>query len=294
MIEIAIGPKGEGITGGQQIRSPAVYLDHWALRKVSENIPLSIRLGQAITGRDGTLILSWANLFEFVGLDQRNVSCAERFIERLVPALFFLEFNPFKVIQRELSFVPNESAFPPHADMELLKLVFGLAPNGLKPITCRGLLDKARQAKGASIPTMKRTFVERIQKLRGEYSNDSSFRKLVNHLGTNPPGLGTTDLVLREIVGGLMRDNSAPINDNDALDFFHTIVPTVYADYCLLDGRWRDQVDRLGKRLGKRGARHSLATAISGKDAVERLIGYLEGLPPNQALLPTRVGKENK
>ena len=285
MIEIVIGPKGEGITGGQQIRSPAVYLDHWALRKVSDDTSLSIRLAQAITGSGGTLILSWANLFEFVGLDQKNVSCAEEFIERLIPALFFLEFNPFEVILRERSFVPSESTFPPHADMDFLKLVFGLEPNGLKPITCRGLLDKARRAKGTSIATLKRTFVERMQQLRVEYSKDSNFRKLVNRLSTNPSGRGTTDLVLREIVAGLMRDNSAPIEDNDALDFFHTIVPTVYADYCLLDGRWRDQVDRLGKRLKKSGARHSLATAISGQDAVERLIACLEGLPPNQALV---------
>lgn len=239
-------------------------------------------------------MLSWANLFEFVGLDQSCVGRAEEFIERLVPSLFFLEFNPFEVIQRERSFVPGETDAPPHADMDLLKLVIGLEPNGLKPITCRGLLDKARKAKGHSIPGMKRIFVKKVLHLRDEYSNDSDFRLLVDRLSGNPAGRGTTELVLREIVAGLMRDKSAPITGNDALDFFHTIVPTVYADFCLLDGRWRDQADRLGQRLKKRRVRHTFARAISGNDAIMQLIACLEGLPPNQVLLPTRADMENQ
>lgn len=277
MIEIRVEPQGKGITAGQQIRSPAVYLDHWALRKASDDTALGIRLAQAIIAKSGTLMLSWANLFEFVGLDQSCVRRAEEFIERLMPSLYFLEFNPYEVIQREKSFVPNVSDAPPHADMDLLKLVFGLEPNGLKPITCRGLLDKARQAKGHSIPAMKRIFVDRVEQLRAEYSNDSNFRLLVNRLIANPADRGTTELVLREFVAGLMRDKSAPIRDNDGMDFFHTVVPILYADFCLLDGRWRDQVDRLGQRLKKSGVRNPLATAISGEDAVERLIVYLDG-----------------
>ena len=73
-----------------------------------------------------------------------------------------------------------------------------------------------------------------------------------------------------------MRDKGAAITPNDAMDFFHTIVPVAYCDFVLLDGRWRDQVDRLRARLQRAGVDFPLATVLSGSGAVERLIAALE------------------
>jgi hypothetical protein len=55
----------------------------------------------------------------------------------------------------------------------------------------------------------------------------------------------------------LVRDSKAPITQNDAMDFFHAVVPASYCDFALLDGRWRDQVDRLRTRLAREPPRIS-------------------------------------
>ena len=68
-----------------------------------------------------------------------------------------------------------------------------------------------------------------------------------------------------------MRDSTSPITENDALDFFHTIVPVSYCDLVLLDGRWRDQVDRLRARRQRLRVNLPLATTFSGGDALTNL-----------------------
>jgi len=57
MIELTIGAKGK-LTAAQQIVSPAVYLDHWALRAVSADIALSERFTKVLEARAGALLLS--------------------------------------------------------------------------------------------------------------------------------------------------------------------------------------------------------------------------------------------
>jgi len=276
VIEVTIGANGE-LTAGQRLVSPAVYLDHWALRAVSEDAALSERLTKVLEARSGTLLLSWANIAEFPDLDQQAAQKAEQFIEVQLPRLFFLELNPFEVIQRENALLAGGPPVPPHADLDLLRLVVGLLPSGVQPITCCGMLAEVSGARSESRERMKAVFVERVGHLRADYLEDKDFRALVDralHRQAAPRG---TAVVLREVVAGLMRDRSTPITPNDALDFFHTIVPVAYADFALLDGRWRDQVDRLRVRLKRIGVEFTLATVFSGAGAIDRLIAGLEG-----------------
>jgi hypothetical protein len=275
MVEITIGANSE-LSAGQQLASPAVYLDHWALRAVSEDAALSAPFTKALEVRGGTLLLSWANIAEFPDLDKQAARRAEQFIEAQLPRLFFLELNPFEVIQRENALLAGGPPVPPHADLDLLRLVIGLRPSGVQPITCMGMLTEVSGARSESKERMKAVFVKRVNNLREEYLEDNDFRALVDRTVRGHAALRGTAVVLREIVAGLMRDKSTPITPNDALDFFHTIVPVTYSDFALLDGRWRDQVDRLRTRLTRMGIKFPLATVFSGKGAIERLITALE------------------
>lgn len=275
VIEITIGANGE-LTAGQQLVSPAVYLDHWALRAVSEDGALGGRLTKVLEARGGTLLLSWANIAEFPGLDEQATRKAEHFIEAQLPRLFFLELNPFEVIQRENALIAGGPPMPPHADLDLLRLVVGLRPSGVQPITCMGMLAEVSRARSESRERMKTVFVERVSHLRAEYLEDSDFRALVDGTLRRQAAPRGTAVILREVVAGLMRDKSTPITLNDALDFFHTIVPVAYADFALLDGRWRDQVDRLRVRLKRIGVEFPLASVFSGSGAIDTLIAGLE------------------
>ena len=275
MIHVTIGVNGE-LTAGQQLVSPAVYLDHWALRAMAEDAALSERFTRILQARSGTLLLSWANISEFPGLDEQAARKAEQLIEAQLPRLFFLEHNPFEVIRRENALLAGAPPLPPHADMDLLRLVVGLRPQGVQPITCAGMLAEVSAVQSESREHMKAVFVEWAGDLRTEYLEDNDFRSLVDGALRGQVAPRGTAVVLREVVAGLMRDRSTPITPNDALDFFHTIVPVACADFVLLDGRWRDQVDRLRVRLKRIGVEFSLATAFSGASAIERLIAALE------------------
>lgn len=275
MIEITIGANGE-LTAGQQLVSPAVYLDHWALRAVSEDAALSAQFTKVLEARGGTLLLSWTNIAEFPDLDGHAPWKAENFIEAQLPRLFFLQVNPFEVIQRENALLAGGPPVLPHADLDPLRVVVRLRPSGVQPITCMGMLAEVSGARAESRERMKAVFVERVSNLREEYLEDNDFRALVDRTVRGHTAPRGTAVVLREIVAGLMRDKSTPITPNDALDFFHTIVPVAYSNFTLLDGRWRDQVDRLRTRLKRTGVEFPLATVFSGKGTIERLIAALE------------------
>ena len=158
----------------------------------------------------------------------------------------------------------------------MLRLVVGLRPSGVQPITCIGMLTEVSGRRLESTERMKATFVERLSSLRAEYLEDKDFKTLVDRSLRGQAARHGTPIVLREVVAGLMRDKGAAITPNDAMDFFHTIVPVAYCDFVLLDGRWRDQVDRLRKRLQRAGVDFPLATVFSGSGAAERLIVALE------------------
>jgi len=276
MVEITLAANGE-LTAIQQLVSPAVYLDHWALRAVSQDATLGGRLTRALETRGGTLVLSWANIAEFPDLDEQAARQAEEFIDRQLPRLFFLRFNPFDVIRSENTLIAGGPPVPPHADLELLRLVVCLRPSGVQPITCIGMLAEVSGRREESTERMRAVFVDWLSSFREEYHEDNEFRALVDQFLRRQVAPRGTSIVLSEVMAGLMRDRSAPITANDALDFFHTIVPVAYCDFVLLDGRWRDQVDRLRVRLRRLRLDFPLATALSGAGAVERLIATLEG-----------------
>ena len=234
------------------------------------------RLTKVLEARGGTLVVSWANIAEFPSLDERAARKAEEFIDGQLPRLFFQDFNPFDVIRRENALIAGGPPLPPHADLDLLRLVAELRPSGVQPITCIGMFTEVSGQRSESTERMKATFVDRVSSLREEYLEDDDFRRLVNGSLRGQAAPRGTSIVLREVVAGLMRDKLTAVTPNDAMDFFHTIVPVAYCDLVLLDGHWRDQVDRLRARLHRVGVDFPLATVFSGSGAVENLIGTLE------------------
>jgi hypothetical protein len=245
------------------------------LRAVSADSALGDRLGRAIKARGGTLVVSWANIAEFSSLDARAARSAEAFIDANLPYVFFLDFNVFDVVRREAEIIAGGAPLAPHADMDLLRLVVGLKPAGVQPVTCVGMLTEVSGRRLESTERMKDTFVERIGALRTEYLEDDAFRALVDRSLRDQQTPRGTAVILREILGGVMRDVRSTIGRNDALDFFHTVVPVAYCDIVLLDGRWRDQVDRLRRRLERAGVGFPVANVMSGSEALSEMIAWL-------------------
>ncbi len=87
----------------QRLLSPSVYLDHWALRRFSTVADEGNRFVEAIKRKSGTLVLSWANMAEFLAMDAMTtaVADAERFIDANWPRLYSIRSEPFEVARRE-------------------------------------------------------------------------------------------------------------------------------------------------------------------------------------------------
>jgi hypothetical protein len=86
----------------QQAVPPMVYLDHWALRKFSQDKALADRLTTILKSQDGTLALSWLNVAKFMKVTvEEQGRLAEELIGDILPHVFLLEIQPFEVIGRE-------------------------------------------------------------------------------------------------------------------------------------------------------------------------------------------------
>jgi len=91
MLSLSISESGS-LTATQRDFSPTVYLDHWAIRELSEDQRLSNRFTTALGSREGTLALSWANLVEFGKVaSEQQTRKAEDLIESNLPRVFFIE-----------------------------------------------------------------------------------------------------------------------------------------------------------------------------------------------------------
>jgi hypothetical protein len=121
MIELSRNKNGDR-EAIQHLTSPAVYLDHWAVRKLSEDRGKAGRFAAALETHGGTLAISWVNLLEFSKLtDTEQARKAEGLIEANLPRIFFLEVDPFVVIGRENDLLSGGPLGPPHADQGLLR-----------------------------------------------------------------------------------------------------------------------------------------------------------------------------
>src|SRR5687768_594505 len=101
----------------QRDEPPSVYLDHWALRKLSVAPTLRKRFITALKKLEGTLAISWLNLAEYSGVtDKPQSRAAEALFEGALPQVFFLDSNPSTVIERENALLGGGPASAPHAD----------------------------------------------------------------------------------------------------------------------------------------------------------------------------------
>jgi hypothetical protein len=115
-----VGPDGRPLTR-QRLLQPAVYLDTWAIRDLSESASLASRFRSALLRAGGTLVLSPLTFIDFAGYDDpRHAKNAGEFIGSLAPHLFFSHFDPFTVSSREFAVMNGQTKESPAGDVELL------------------------------------------------------------------------------------------------------------------------------------------------------------------------------
>ena len=267
------------LVAGQQAVPPTVYLDHWALRIFSQDQGWASPLTAALRSRDGTLVLSWANLAEFSTLtDQRQACQAETLIEAILPRIFLLEANPFIVIDREDQLLAGGPPVAPHGDPDFLRALVMLKPRPPALFTAHDLFSVMQSQEAAErTAKMADVFVSQLAKMRDEVQTDPTLRATLRRPATTAPIQRGTRFILRELVRALMLDKGTKITRNDALDFFHVVVPVAYCEFVLVDGYWETQVDRVRSRVQESKFPVPMATVFSRrKEGLDRFIRELE------------------
>lgn len=264
----------------QWCETPTVYLDHWAIRKLSENKLQSSRFVTAVRAKNGTVALSWLNLVEFSRVsDNDQVRAAGEMVHNLFPNLFFMEINPFEVIKNENRLLAGDAPSPPHADKELLKEFFLLNQTTTCPYDAVQLFQIAQESdRSGRLDSLVDTVLEWMTVPRENSENDTNLKRILRKPArTSRIQAGTRD-ILRETELQILLDCKAPMRRNDAIDLLHTVVPVSYCDTVLLDGHWRALVERVSRRLASANAAFPVAKAYSGKgDGVDKFLSFLEG-----------------
>ena len=258
---------------------PSVYLDHWAWRKFSESEILGKRFTMALNSRNGTLVLSWLNLMEFTKVtDKTQARAAENFLEANLPRVFFMEIEPFSVIQRENELLAGGKPVPPHADVKFLVEFSNFKPTSSALFTANDLFRSVQTKElDGDLNDFADKVVERIEAFRANHKNDAEFQSAVQRPPSGPSVQRGTRFLLRELVRTLLIDKRVKINRNHAIDLIHAIVPVSYCDFVLLDKHWETQVEHVRLRLSRANMPVPMGKVFSGKEnQIEKFLLELE------------------
>jgi hypothetical protein len=258
--------------------APTVYLDHWAIRLLSDDKPLQDNFISLMKAQKATLMLSWLNLVEFSQVeDTKAHKRAEEFVELLLPNIFFMEVNPFMVISRENELLNGGQPLPPHADKGFVKEFSFLKCSSLMGFTATGLFSPMH---GSSVQsefgTLEDEIVHRLELQRRELTENISFQRIIRRPPSGPAIQLGTRYVFRELARSFLVNKTLKLSRNHAIDLMHSVVPTSYCDYVLLDAHWEVQVARIQERFSKAKMQVPLARVYSKKEhGLER---FLEAL----------------
>ena len=269
----------------QQDVAPTVYLDHWALRKISADQTLADRLTAALKSQHGTLALSWLNLSEFRKVTrEEQVRNADNLLEAMQPQIFFLEVDFDAVISRENTLLAGGPPAPPHGDVDFLRESITSARNLFMQV----VQDRQRAQRFDALTD---AIAERINILRSNLATLQRGKDRVSFIKsallefqpviTQPlSGLQMqrgTRFLLYEFLRALLIDTKTKLTRNYVTDLFHAVVPVAYCDFVLLDSHWKTKVGQVSTSLNKAGLSIPIARVFSGKaNEIHRFLCMLE------------------
>jgi hypothetical protein len=278
----------EGLKVSQSFDSPAVYLDHWAIRLFSDDRALQDRLVSALLQKRGTLLISNISTAELGGAsDPQHAIDAESFLERCLPHLFLTNFQLDELLARERNEASNATRFWPTADLPQLQLFGERSQAAGGSFTMQGFAQLAYEHRNdinEMMSSMANSMKEAVEKAK---VNPDYVRK-ARDTPLND-GRPRTLLILGELLRGFVVDSNAPMSENDAVDLIHAAMPLNCCDYVLLDGPWTERVAKMKLRLSKSPMVMPIAKCYSRQDdGINAFLTDLENFDPKSQPSPPR------
>lgn len=277
---------GEELRVAQSINPPSVYLDHWALREISESDVLSRRFSKVLKGQGGTLALSWLNVAEFSKVaDDAQRRKADSFLDTLSPNLFWLNPDFFTVSKNEELSSGQALSILPHSDHEFAHayVMIGLAkyakPPDLGPRSFFSAI-RANPKIRNQYDDLADQIVSQIEWLRRTFESSKEMQLAVK----TGPQAGSfsrgTRIIAGNLIGRFLKDKLRKPGRNDAIDLSHAVVSVSYCDYVLLDGQWAAMVNDLREHIAKTGVSIPMAKVFSKRaNGLEEFLKELEARP---------------
>jgi hypothetical protein len=292
VIEFLVTLDSEGRPQVQQsLVSPSVYLHTWAIRAFAENGLRGDRFRQALQHVRGTLVLSDLNLLDFTSFDDpRHARGAAAFVDSLMPQVFFLRSDPFQVMNRELEYLVKHIRSSPAGDEDMLSLFAeGTAVRGGRMTTAGWFssVHEKRKSLRDGAQGLADSLFRGINEIRARMTGEQDFRRAVQQGVETARRPRATLALLRAVVYRLQADHRMPQTANTAIDLLHSIVPSAYCNFVLVDGQWHDLLEDARARLVAAAFDARVAMSFSERgDGVEQFLQTLENWgqaepPPN-------------
>jgi hypothetical protein len=263
----------------QTIVSPSVYLDHWAVRKLSFDERLRTRFSEALRQKNGTLALSLINSIEFVGLQfSAEAEAADRLVDAISPHLFFLWVEPFTVIANEQQVAAGNRYLHPAADDDAMQRFVELGDSPLSGKCLFRVMVSRRDELLSSLQSLGRESLEGIERLRQRHDSDPEVRKRAASAPHRTDiHLRSTLPLMQVLLRRFLKNRGTKLSSNDGVDLLHAVVPASYCDFVLLDRRWEAAVEEARRELQRCGMNTPIAKVFSERNnGIERFLVQLE------------------
>jgi len=236
---------------------PAVYLDHWALMRFSENDDLRQRFIHILRQVGGTLCLSLLNCVELCRADDpRHAEAVDRLIDDLSPQLFFI--NAAANLQRALL-----------DDFQLIGDLKMAANVELRRAAGKSGYFKTFWNLGQDVPpsddqSLREIFDESTAGMAMSFNDIRQSMDFVANVRKANPAAGHSAgwVFVSELVRQPFLNPQEGVNAGDVSDINHAL-NALHCDYVLLDAGWTSKLNQARPRLDAAGVK--VAACYSGK-----------------------------
>ena len=246
----------------QELLHPVVYLDHWAVRLFSHDLPLQDRFVSALHRSGGTWLFSTANLFEFVAMtDLNQAAAAEKLLLRAMPFLYVADSTLDK------GFLIPEGAAPHHPDAPkegwMLEELADRARIAGGNWSLHRFVQDAIKHRDELLPIfddMKASVSKVVMSLTKDKEKTANAKKFVPKAG-----MTLRDALNQELLREPHVNPQYTFDEHDAVDLIHAAPSAVVCDLVLLDSRWCHKLESASRRINKAGIKGRVARSFSPK-----------------------------
>jgi hypothetical protein len=234
-----------------EIRRPAIYLDHCALRKIAQNENLK-EIFIAFLKTKGTLLFSVLNVHDIVGQDPGDSLDEIRLLlSEIGPHWVLININPVQIMHkvREAGLDNGKHYF----DEDLLKTLMPRLHDGNLDLSkIMDLIDRDRESLRGSLDRQMDEHLKFIEIERTEYK--SRRHELDVIYKRNSKEAFEAGRYVEASYFSLIRlvlVENFEFDENDGIDMFHSIVPLGLADMVVLDTMWKGLTDKVHNKFSK-------------------------------------------